>query len=99
MILLPIKDLRKAKQRLAGVLDQAARTQLARAMIRDILCTLASWQNCPEVALVTSDPFAADLAAQYKFQVIPDLENRSETDAIERATAFCVQLRFAYPRE
>lgn len=89
MILIPVKDLRNAKQRLAGVLDQSARTQLAQAMIHDVLATLAGWNNRPEAAVVTCDSFTVELAAQYRFQVIADTENRSETDAIKHATAFC----------
>ena len=86
MILIPVKDLRTAKQRLAGLLNQSARTQLAQAMIHDVLATVAGWSNRPEAAVVTCDSFTVHLAAQYRFQIIPDNENRSETDAIEHAT-------------
>ena len=91
MILVPVKNLRNAKQRLAEVLDQASRTQLAQAMIHDVLSAIDSWKDRPEVAVVTSDPFASELAEQYKFRIIPDYHNRSETDAIAMATAVCVR--------
>ena len=51
MILLPIKNTATAKQRLASVLDQCARTQLAQAMLTDVLTTLRNWANCPGVAV------------------------------------------------
>jgi 2-phospho-L-lactate guanylyltransferase len=89
MILVPVKNLSGAKQRLAAVLDQAARTELAKTMLLDVLETLAAWLDRPAVGIVTSDPFALDLAGQFHFTVIPDNVNRSETDAIEMATAFC----------
>jgi 2-phospho-L-lactate guanylyltransferase len=89
MILVPVKNLRNAKQRLAEVLDQTARTELAHAMIHDVLSAIASWNKRPEVGVVTSDPFACSLAEQYDFRIIPDNENRSETDAIAMATAIC----------
>jgi 2-phospho-L-lactate/phosphoenolpyruvate guanylyltransferase len=89
MILVPVKNLANAKHRLASVLDQSARTELAQAMLWDVLETLATWEGCPDVSIVTSDPFALDLSRQFDFQVIPDHENRSETDAIEAATRFC----------
>lgn len=92
MILIPVKDLRNAKQRLASVLDQSGRTQLARAMIHDVLATVAGWSSRPEAAVVTCDPPTIELAEQYGFQVIADPENRSETDAIEDATSFCESL-------
>jgi 2-phospho-L-lactate guanylyltransferase len=89
MILVPVKSLANAKQRLAAVLDQPTRTMLAQAMLFDVFETLGMWRNRPEVSIVTSDPFAIGLARQFEFQVIPDNTNRSETDAIEMATRFC----------
>lgn len=89
MILIPVKSLANAKQRLASVLDQTTRTQLAQAMLFDVLEALGTWANRPEVSIVTSDPFAVELAQRFRFQIIPDDANRSETDAIEMATRFC----------
>jgi 2-phospho-L-lactate/phosphoenolpyruvate guanylyltransferase len=89
MILVPVKNLANAKQRLAPVADQTARTELAQAMLLDVLGTLATWGNPVEVTLVTSDPFALQLAQQFHFAVISDDANRSETDAIELATHVC----------
>jgi 2-phospho-L-lactate/phosphoenolpyruvate guanylyltransferase len=89
MILIPVKSLANAKQRLAAVLDQPTRTLLAQAMLFDVLETLGAWVGRPEVSIVTSDPFALELARRFEFQVIPDNTNRSETDAIEMATRFC----------
>jgi len=89
MILIPVKGLANAKQRLASMLDQPTRTKLAQAMLFDVLETLRAWANRPEVGIVTSDPFALDLALRFEFQIISDNANRSETDAIEMATRFC----------
>jgi len=89
MILVPVKNLSAAKQRLSSVLSPQERFALARAMCEDVLTTLANWQGRPEVAVVTGDPFARDLAARFGFDVIPDHANTSETSAIEMATAQC----------
>ena len=89
MILVPVKNFTHAKQRLAPLLDSSARTKLAQAMLFDVLETLAACSNRHEVGLVTSDPFAIDAARHFKFEVIADHSNRSETDAIEMATKFC----------
>jgi 2-phospho-L-lactate guanylyltransferase len=91
VILVPVKNLSSAKQRLASVLDQPSRTALAQAMLYDVLSTLHNWQNRPAVALVTSDPYAAELARRYEFEIIPDLENPGETGVIEMATRICEQ--------
>src|SRR5947207_9698119 len=89
MILVPVKNLANAKQRLASVLDQATRAELAQAMLHDVLDALAACCGNSEVSLVTSDPFVLDLAQAFSFQVISDATNRSETDAIEMATQLC----------
>ncbi len=89
MILVPIKNLKDAKQRLSPILNPEERFALAQAMCEDILHTLAEWPNHPPVAVVTSDPFARDLAARFHFEVIPDGHNAGESSAIEMATAVC----------
>jgi len=89
MILVPVKNLKQAKQRLSAVLDQPARTQLAQAMLHDVLEALGSWAKRPEVAIVTCDPFALALANQYGFEMIVDHTNTGETDAITIATQVC----------
>lgn len=91
MILIPIKNTSGAKQRLASVLDQPSRTRLAQAMLHDVLSALREWEGRPGVALVTSDPFAIKLAAEYGFEIIPDPDNPGETGAIEMATRVCVE--------
>jgi 2-phospho-L-lactate guanylyltransferase len=91
VILIPIKDTATAKQRLAPVLDQASRTQLAQAMLSDVLSAVYEWKDRPAVGIVTSDPYAMRLAEEYKFEVIPDPDNPGETGAIEMATRVCVE--------
>ena len=96
MILVPVKNTSSAKQRLAAVLDQPSRTQLAQAMLHDVLSTLHDWTARREtgrlsVAVVTSDPFAVKLATEYEFEIIPDPDNPGETGAIEMATRVCVE--------
>ncbi len=91
MILVPVKNTSSAKQRLASILDQPLRTQLAQAMLHDVLATLHGWKNRPKVGIVTGDPFATKLANEYQFEVIPDPDNPGETGAIEMATQICVQ--------
>jgi len=91
VILVPVKNLSAAKQRLAAVLDQPSRTALAQAMLHDVLAALHGWKNRPQVAVVSSDPYAIKLAEEYKFEIIPDPANPGETGAIEMATRQCVE--------
>ena len=89
MILVPVKSLKQAKQRLAPALDQVARTELAQAMLHDVLDALNSWPGRPEVAIVSCDSFALSLANTFGFEIIADHKNSGETDAIEMATWVC----------
>ncbi len=89
MILVPVKNLVDAKQRLSPVLSPEQRFALAQAMCEDVLQALARWPSRPAVAVVTSDSFARDLAARFNFEVVADDLNSGETGAIEMATAVC----------
>jgi 2-phospho-L-lactate/phosphoenolpyruvate guanylyltransferase len=89
MILVPIKNLSSAKQRLSPILNPEERFALAQAMCEDVLQALADWPNRPPVAVVTSDPFALALATRFNFDIIADEENGGETSAIAMATAVC----------
>jgi 2-phospho-L-lactate guanylyltransferase len=89
MILVPVKNLSNAKQRLSSVLDPDARHELAQAMCTDVLETLGRWERRPGVTVVTGDPFATDLAMSLGFDVIADVANPGETGAVEMATTLC----------
>jgi 2-phospho-L-lactate guanylyltransferase len=90
MILVPIKNLADAKQRLSSILSSEERFALAQSMCEDVLQTLARWQSRPPVAVVTSDSYARELAARFNFEVIAD-DSSGETNAIEMATAICCE--------
>lgn len=89
MILIPVKNLSEAKQRLSPVLTPEERLALAQAMCEDVLEEIARWWKRPDVAVVTGDPFARDLALRLQFEVIADPANPGETGAIEMATSAC----------
>jgi 2-phospho-L-lactate guanylyltransferase len=86
MILVPVKNLNGAKQRLATMLTQQQRTLLARAMVKDVCHALSEVPSHPAVALVTGDEYAIRLARQCGFEIIRDDENLGESDAIAMAT-------------
>jgi 2-phospho-L-lactate/phosphoenolpyruvate guanylyltransferase len=90
MILIPVKHLARAKQRLAAWFDQETRTQLAQTMLLDVCETIAKVQDRMPISLVTSDPFAIDLARRFHFEFMSDHDNPGETEAIARATRVCV---------
>src|SRR5271166_6356930 len=91
ILLIPVKNLATAKQRLAPALTQAQRSQLTEAMLRDVMTAAAGVQDHLDVALVTGDSRAQQLARDFGFAVIEDTRGESETAAIEMATAWCEQ--------
>ena len=81
----PVKDLGGAKQRLAEILDQPARTALFRAMLEDVLEALSGVASLAGIVLVTRDPEAVTLARQYGAECLIEPENRGHTAAVEFA--------------
>ena len=88
-LLIPVKNLTNAKQRLSEALDQAQRSQLAEAMLRDVMSAAAGVTDRLDVFLVTGDSRAQAMAAEFGLGVIEDTRNESETAAIEMASAWC----------
>ena len=87
-LLIPVKNLSHAKQRLGEALDQEHRSLLAEAMLRDVLTAAAGVADRLDIYLVTDDAQARRLRAEFGFGVIEDRRNESETAAIEMATAW-----------
>jgi 2-phospho-L-lactate/phosphoenolpyruvate guanylyltransferase len=91
ILLIPFKSMATAKQRLADALNAQQRSQLAEAMLRDVLAAAAVVTNRIDVAVVTGDARAQTLAREAGCILIEDHRNESETAAIEMATSWCEQ--------
>jgi|SRR5271169_1758622 len=93
-LLIPVKSLSSAKQRLSEALDQAHRSQFAQAMLRDVMTAVSGVTERLDIFLVAGDPQAKAMAAEFNFGVIEDTRNESETAAIAMATEWCVRHRY-----
>ncbi len=91
ILLIPFKSLATAKQRLAEALNAQQRSQLAEAMLRDVMNAASGVIDRIDVAIVTGDSRAQSMAREFDFLVIEDTRNESETAAIAMATAWCEQ--------
>ena len=80
-VMLPVKHLPDAKQRLAGVLCAHERRDLARAMLEDVLSALAASAGLAGILLVSRDPEAARLATCYGARVLVEEEDRGHAAA------------------
>src|SRR5262249_58518139 len=63
-ILIPVKDLTRAKQRLALVMTQEERIRLAWAMLENTFAAAAGARNVDRIAVVTLYPPAIELAGK-----------------------------------
>ena len=72
--ILPLKDLRQAKSRLAGVLPARARRRLAAGMAEDALAALNGAAAVDTVLLVSDDPNAAALARKHGAAVLSEAQ-------------------------
>ena len=82
-ILLPVKDLTRAKQRLADVFTQAERTELAWAMLEHMFAAVAAVTGIDGVAVVTLYQPAIELAERYGFEIILEREQISESHSVD----------------
>lgn len=76
--LVPMKDLRAAKERLSPVLSDSERKDLVYAMLRDVLAALERADNIDRVAIVAHDPGYRDFGVE----LIEEAVNRGYNEAI-----------------
>ncbi len=82
-ILIPVKDLRHAKQRLAKLMTQAERTRLAWVMLESTFAAAARTAKVDRIAVVTLYQPAIDLADKYGMEVIVEKEQISESASVD----------------
>src|SRR5687768_8386456 len=80
-VVLPVKDLHDAKQRLAGVLRPEERRMLFRAMLEDTLGTLVATPGLGGILVVTRDHEARGLAERHGARLLVEERNRGHTAA------------------
>ncbi|HEY9032492.1 MAG TPA: 2-phospho-L-lactate guanylyltransferase [Pseudomonadales bacterium] len=72
-VVLPVKTLAQSKQRLAGVLDQQQRCQLAEAMLEDMLNVLTRSDVVSRILVVSRDPHILQRVTQHAHvDVLPE---------------------------
>jgi len=79
-----VKDLVNAKQRLVSFLSPLERSELARAMLQDVLEALGR-ARLGEVLVVTRDPSVQALARRHAAAILSEDDNRGHTEAVARA--------------
>ena len=81
---LPVKNFENAKTRLAPTLTPEERRTLFPLMVEDVLAAMTA-SNLTGVLVLTNEPAAAALAAQYGARVEGEPENQGQSEAVMRA--------------
>jgi 2-phospho-L-lactate/phosphoenolpyruvate guanylyltransferase len=80
--ILPVKRFARAKQRLGASLDDALRTALARAMVADVLRSLAEAESIERTIVVTREPAVAAAAREQGAIAIDDEAESGQPAAV-----------------
>jgi 2-phospho-L-lactate/phosphoenolpyruvate guanylyltransferase len=88
-LLLPIKDLNQAKQRLAGVLTQEQRRELAEAMLADTVRAVRESAAATQVFVATNYGPAMRIAVANGWEVLREEGQTSESDSVDWASRIC----------
>ena len=90
-LLLPIKDLRNAKQRLTAVLTPEERFGLAQAMLRDTILAVSRVQRTGKIFVVTNYEPAMEAAAKYGWEILREDHQVSESASVDFASRLCAE--------
>lgn len=90
-LLLPIKDLRNAKQRLAGLLIAEERFALAQAMLADTLRAVRGVQRAEKIFVVTNYRPAIEAAESYGWEILREERQISESASVDAASLACAE--------
>ena len=93
-LLLPVKDLRNAKQRLAGILSPEERFALARAMLADTVRAMRGVQRADKIFVVTNYEPAMQAAGENGWQILAEERQISESVSVDDASRRIESLGF-----
>jgi 2-phospho-L-lactate/phosphoenolpyruvate guanylyltransferase len=88
-LLLPVKDLRNAKQRLAGVLTPEERFGLASAMLTDTIRAVRGVRQADRIFVVTNYGPAMQAARENGWEILPEERQISESVSVDAASRQC----------
>jgi len=88
-LLLPIKDLRNSKQRLAGLLTPEERFGLAQAMLTDTVRAVQGVRRADNIFVVTNYVPAMRFAQENGWEVLREQQQISESVSVDTASLQC----------
>ena len=91
-LLLPIKDLRQAKQRLAPLLNPAERFALVQAMLADTIRAVRGVRRADKIFMVTNYIPAMQAAIANSWELLREEQQISESVSVDAASRRCADL-------
>ena len=91
----PLKNIRQAKQRLAPLLTPGERSDLMLAMVTDVLVTLTQTPGLAGILLVSRAPEAAELARNHACELYAEAEGADLSESVQAAGGYLVANRDA----
>jgi 2-phospho-L-lactate/phosphoenolpyruvate guanylyltransferase len=93
--IVPAKRFSQAKARLASVLTRSERSQLARAMLHDVMAVLSSVEEFAGILVVSGDPFVAEVVRPFGARLVHDVLEAGVNDAVRQGLSALVTDRMA----
>ena len=90
-LLLPVKDLNNAKERLIGALSPQERFALAEAMLADTIRAVKGVRLAEKVFVVTNYSRAMHLAEENHWEILSEQQQISESHSVDAASKLCEQ--------
>lgn len=91
-LLIPVKDLRHAKQRLSPLWTQAERTEFAQAMLEDFFAAIRHVRGAERIFLVSSYEPAIERASAWGWDVLREGSQVSESASVDTASRWAESL-------
>jgi 2-phospho-L-lactate guanylyltransferase len=88
-VLLPVKHLQNAKQRLANILSPEQRFSLATAMLADTIRALAGVTHADKIFIATNYQPAVLAAKEHGWELLYETQQISESHSVDAASRIC----------
>ena len=90
-ILIPVKEFREAKKRLAPHFSPEDRAALAQAMCEDFFNVVAAVRSVDRVFVISKEPQVLEWARQLGWETIAESRQISESDSVDAASRYCAE--------
>ena len=88
-ILIPVKEFRRSKERLAPHFSEDERASLAESLCTDMFGAAAQVKGIDRIYVVSREEKALALARKNGWEAIPETEQISESHSVDAASRFC----------